>query len=89
MDLVALLIVTLLSALLALAFCLLLKCKLSPLAYVGAGLFGYFLGSWLFSELGVSDPLVLHAAGATFPVIAASVGILLVCLLARFVPQVR
>lgn len=89
MSLAALLLVTAFSVGLAFGLGLLLKVQFSPLAYVGAGLFGHFLGGWLFATVGIEEPLVIALAGVSYAVLASVAGILLVLLLARFAPAVR
>lgn len=89
MSLLGFLLTVAFSAGLAVLFCWLLKVSLTPLAYVGAGLFGYHFGTWLFGALGIRDLLVLNIDSASYPLLAAAVGILATCALARFVGPVR
>jgi hypothetical protein len=87
--LIALLITTAVCAALAWVAALVAKVQLTPLALVGAGLFGMGLGVWLFDALHVSEPLRLALAGASVPVVATAVGSLAVILGVKFVPAVR
>ncbi len=87
--LMAMLILTAICAALAWVLALLLKVRLTPLALIGAGLFGNLFGTWLFGQVHVTDPLALTVAGAHILILATAVGVLGVLLLAKFVPVVR
>ena len=76
-------------ALLAFLAALLLRTRMSILAYVGAGLIGNAVGMWLATLVGTSVPGNISVAGANVHLLWAFVGCLLVMLVVKLVGRSR
>src|SRR5689334_20284446 len=84
-DLLAILLVVLITGLLAFLAALLLRMRQSVLGYIGAGLFGHMLGLWLAGALKADLPGSITVAGATVHLLWAFIGALLILLIVKLV----
>ena len=76
-------------ALLAFLAALLLRTRMSILAYVGAGLIGNAVGMWLATLIGASVPGNVSIGGASVHLLWAFVGCLLVVLIVKLIGRAR
>lgn len=84
-SLLAILLVTLICALLAFLAALLLRMRQGALGYIGAGLLGNMIGLWLAGVLNANVPGHIEVAGASVHLLWAFLGALLVLLIAKLV----
>ena len=86
--LVGVLLTALICALLAFLAALLLRTRQSILGYVGAGLLGQGIGSWLAGVVhGTSWPYALTVSSSSVHLLWTFVGALIVLLVFRYVPR--
>jgi uncharacterized membrane protein YeaQ/YmgE (transglycosylase-associated protein family) len=88
-GLLSFLLLAAICALLAFLAALLLRTRMSILAYVGAGLIGNAVGMWLAKLIGASVPGDITIAGANVHLLWAFVGCLLVVLVVKLVGRTR
>lgn len=84
-DLLAILLVTLITALLAFLAALLLRMRQPVLGYIGAGLLGHMIGLWLAGALNANLPGSITLGGATVHLLWAFIGALLILLIVKLV----
>jgi uncharacterized membrane protein YeaQ/YmgE (transglycosylase-associated protein family) len=88
-QLLGILVLTAVCAALAWVASLLVKAQLTPLAFVGAGLFGNLLGTWLFAQLQLKDPVLANLVGVPISILATLAGAFLVLLVVKVLPSFR
>ena len=84
-DLLAILLVTLITALLAFLAALLLRMRQPVLGYIGAGLLGHMIGLWIGGLVHTSIPGHIEVAGASVHLLWAFIGELLVLLIVKLI----